>query len=159
LLFCCDSISHKYDIHKSSCTFRTHSFRLFIYRVIFSCTHMYTDSHTYTTNTPHTPHTTHQTITSYNTIHPLTLTLPTPLPLPSPLRTSLHRVPYIISPKSLHFRDLDGWQHETQILTWVLSYDKIHSPESLSICSASAAMCISEVSYSYSDSDGSDVRE
>ena len=39
----------------------------------------------------------------------------------------------------------DGWQHETQILTWVLSYDKIHSPEALSICSASAAMCISEV--------------
>ena len=41
---------------------------------------------------------------------------------------------------------LDGWQHETQILTWVLSYDKVHSPEALSICSASAAMCISEVS-------------
>jgi ribonuclease PH len=42
----------------------------------------------------------------------------------------------------------DGWQHETQILTWVLSYDKIHSPEALSICSASAAMCISEVPFS-----------
>ena len=42
--------------------------------------------------------------------------------------------------------ELDGWQHETQILTWVLSYDKVHSPEALSICSASAAMCISEVS-------------
>ena len=41
--------------------------------------------------------------------------------------------------------ELDGWQHETQILTWVLSYDKVHSPEALSICSASAAMCISEV--------------
>jgi len=39
----------------------------------------------------------------------------------------------------------DGWQHETQILTWVLSYDKSHATEPLSICSASAAMCISEV--------------
>eukprot|EP00596_Hydrurales_sp_CCMP1899_P003549 CAMPEP_0119046454 /NCGR_PEP_ID=MMETSP1177-20130426/46662_1 /TAXON_ID=2985 /ORGANISM="Ochromonas sp, Strain CCMP1899" /LENGTH=812 /DNA_ID=CAMNT_0007019621 /DNA_START=307 /DNA_END=2745 /DNA_ORIENTATION=+ len=39
----------------------------------------------------------------------------------------------------------DGWQHETQILTWVLSYDKIHPSEALSICSASAALCISQV--------------
>lgn len=39
----------------------------------------------------------------------------------------------------------DGWQHETQILTWVLSYDKIHATEPLSICSASAAMCVSQV--------------
>ena len=39
----------------------------------------------------------------------------------------------------------DGWQHDTQILTWVMSYDKVHSPEALSICSASAAMCVSEV--------------
>ena len=39
----------------------------------------------------------------------------------------------------------DGWQHETQILAWVLSYDKINSPEALSICAASAAMCVSEV--------------
>lgn len=39
----------------------------------------------------------------------------------------------------------DGWQHDTQILTWVLSYDKKNSPTALSICSASAAMCISEV--------------
>lgn len=39
----------------------------------------------------------------------------------------------------------DGWQHETQILAWVLSYDKIHSPEPLAICAASAAMCVSEV--------------
>jgi polyribonucleotide nucleotidyltransferase len=41
---------------------------------------------------------------------------------------------------------MDGWQHETQILTWVLSYDKKHPPEALSICSASAAMCVSDVS-------------
>ena len=40
----------------------------------------------------------------------------------------------------------EGWQHETQILTWLLSYDKKHTPEALSICCASAAMCISDVS-------------
>lgn len=39
----------------------------------------------------------------------------------------------------------EGWQHETQVLTWVLSYDKQHSTEALSICSASAAMCVSAV--------------
>lgn len=39
----------------------------------------------------------------------------------------------------------EGWQHETQILTWLLSYDKIHPPEALSICCASAAMSISDV--------------
>ena len=39
----------------------------------------------------------------------------------------------------------EGWQHETQILAWVLSYDKIHSPEPMAICAASAAMCVSEV--------------
>lgn len=44
---------------------------------------------------------------------------------------------------------VDGWQHETQILTWVLSYDKMNGPEALSICSASAAMCISEVLVVY----------
>ena len=42
----------------------------------------------------------------------------------------------------------DGWQHDTQILTWVMSYDKKHSPEALSICSAAAAMCISAVPMS-----------
>lgn len=42
----------------------------------------------------------------------------------------------------------EGWQHDTQILTWVLSYDKKHSPEALSICSAAAAMCISHVPMS-----------
>ena len=40
----------------------------------------------------------------------------------------------------------EGWQHETQVLTWVLSYDKQHPPEALAICAASAAMCISDVS-------------
>ena len=28
----------------------------------------------------------------------------------------------------------EGWQHETQILSWVLSYDKKHSPDALAIC-------------------------
>ena len=42
----------------------------------------------------------------------------------------------------------DGWQHETQILSWVLSYDKKLSPDALAICSASAAMCISQVPFS-----------
>lgn len=39
----------------------------------------------------------------------------------------------------------DGWQHDTQILTWVLSYDKTNSFEPLAICAASAATAISEV--------------
>ena len=39
----------------------------------------------------------------------------------------------------------EGWQHETQILTWVLSYDKKQSPDPLAICSSSAAMMVSEV--------------
>lgn len=41
---------------------------------------------------------------------------------------------------------LDGWQHDTQILAWVLSYDKIHSSEVLAINCASAALAISDVS-------------
>ena len=41
----------------------------------------------------------------------------------------------------------EGWQHETQILTWVLSYDRRLPPDALSICSASAAMCISQVPF------------
>lgn len=40
----------------------------------------------------------------------------------------------------------DGWQHDTQVLAWVLSYDKTHPIEALAICAASAAMSISEVS-------------
>lgn len=39
----------------------------------------------------------------------------------------------------------EGWQHETQALSWLLSYDKRHSPEALTICGASAAMAISEL--------------
>lgn len=40
----------------------------------------------------------------------------------------------------------DGWQHDTQLLAWLLSYDKQNNPEPLAICAASAAMAISEVS-------------
>jgi polyribonucleotide nucleotidyltransferase len=39
----------------------------------------------------------------------------------------------------------EGWSHETQILTHVLSYDRIHPLEALSICAASAAMAVSAV--------------
>ena len=42
----------------------------------------------------------------------------------------------------------EGWQHETQILAWVMSYDKQHSPDALAINAASAAMCLSEVPMS-----------
>lgn len=40
---------------------------------------------------------------------------------------------------------VDGWQHDTQVLAWLLSYDKKYNPEPLAICAASAAMAISEV--------------
>eukprot|EP00597_Dinobryon_sp_UTEXLB2267_P006313 CAMPEP_0170079124 /NCGR_PEP_ID=MMETSP0019_2-20121128/15589_1 /TAXON_ID=98059 /ORGANISM="Dinobryon sp., Strain UTEXLB2267" /LENGTH=821 /DNA_ID=CAMNT_0010292435 /DNA_START=140 /DNA_END=2602 /DNA_ORIENTATION=+ len=40
---------------------------------------------------------------------------------------------------------IEGWQHDTQILAWVLSYDKIHPCEALSVCAASAAISISHV--------------
>ena len=39
----------------------------------------------------------------------------------------------------------DGWQHETQVLTHVLSYDRVHPLEALSICAASAALALSAV--------------
>ena len=38
-----------------------------------------------------------------------------------------------------------GWQHDTQILAWVMSYDKCYPTEALAINAASAAMSISEV--------------
>jgi hypothetical protein len=41
----------------------------------------------------------------------------------------------------------DGWQHETQVLSWVLSYDKVHALEPLSICTASAAMAVSAIPF------------
>jgi len=40
---------------------------------------------------------------------------------------------------------LPGWSHETQVLTHVLSYDKTHPLEALSICASSAALALSGV--------------
>eukprot|EP00468_Gymnochlora_sp_CCMP2014_P010655 CAMPEP_0167744856 /NCGR_PEP_ID=MMETSP0110_2-20121227/2824_1 /TAXON_ID=629695 /ORGANISM="Gymnochlora sp., Strain CCMP2014" /LENGTH=781 /DNA_ID=CAMNT_0007629425 /DNA_START=211 /DNA_END=2556 /DNA_ORIENTATION=- len=40
---------------------------------------------------------------------------------------------------------LMGWARETQTLSWVLSYDKIHLPSTLAVLSASASMAISEI--------------
>lgn len=39
----------------------------------------------------------------------------------------------------------DGWHHDTQILTYVWSYDGVNTPEPLAICAASAALAISEI--------------
>ena len=41
----------------------------------------------------------------------------------------------------------DGYYNETQILSYVLSYDGIHSPDPLAICAASAAIAISDVPF------------
>jgi polyribonucleotide nucleotidyltransferase len=38
-----------------------------------------------------------------------------------------------------------GFYYETQILSWVFSYDGIHSPDSLAITAAGVAMALSEV--------------
>jgi len=40
---------------------------------------------------------------------------------------------------------MEGWTHETQLLLWVVSYDGSRPPEPLSITSASAALCLSQV--------------
>lgn len=39
----------------------------------------------------------------------------------------------------------EGWKCDTQVLTWLLSYDSTHPPEPLAICAASAALAISDV--------------
>ena len=36
-----------------------------------------------------------------------------------------------------------GWANDTQVLTWVMSYDGTHGPEPLAITAASAALVIS----------------
>ncbi|KAK7290675.1 hypothetical protein RIF29_05264 [Crotalaria pallida] len=41
-----------------------------------------------------------------------------------------------------------GFYHETQILSWVLSYDGLHSPDSLAITAAGIAVALSEVPMS-----------
>lgn len=38
-----------------------------------------------------------------------------------------------------------GWYHDTQVLSYVLSYDGTHAPEPLAICAASAALVISDI--------------
>ncbi|KAK9830771.1 hypothetical protein WJX74_006445 [Apatococcus lobatus] len=38
-----------------------------------------------------------------------------------------------------------GWANDTQVLTWVMSYDGAHSPEPLAITAASAALVISDI--------------
>ncbi|CAM9842027.1 unnamed protein product [Ascophyllum nodosum] len=38
-----------------------------------------------------------------------------------------------------------GWNHETQLLSWVLSYDNTHPPVPLAITAASAALALSNV--------------
>ncbi|XP_048432442.1 polyribonucleotide nucleotidyltransferase 1, chloroplastic isoform X2 [Pyrus x bretschneideri] len=40
---------------------------------------------------------------------------------------------------------LNGFYHETQILSWVLSYDGLHSPDSLAVTAAGIAVALSEV--------------
>ncbi|KAI4301018.1 hypothetical protein L6164_034337 [Bauhinia variegata] len=41
-----------------------------------------------------------------------------------------------------------GFYHETQILSWVLSYDGLHSPDSLAVTAAGIAVALSEVPIS-----------
>ncbi|XP_027352842.1 probable polyribonucleotide nucleotidyltransferase 1, chloroplastic isoform X1 [Abrus precatorius] len=41
-----------------------------------------------------------------------------------------------------------GFYHETQILSWVLSYDGLHSPDSLAVTAAGIAVALSEVPMS-----------
>nr|XP_011457629.1 PREDICTED: probable polyribonucleotide nucleotidyltransferase 1, chloroplastic [Fragaria vesca subsp. vesca] len=40
---------------------------------------------------------------------------------------------------------LNGFYHETQVLSWVLSYDGLHSPDSLAVTAAGIAVALSEV--------------
>lgn len=41
----------------------------------------------------------------------------------------------------------DGYYNEVQLLSYVLSYDGIHSPDPLAICATSAALCISDIPF------------
>ncbi|XP_019162497.1 PREDICTED: probable polyribonucleotide nucleotidyltransferase 1, chloroplastic [Ipomoea nil] len=43
---------------------------------------------------------------------------------------------------------LKGFYHEVQVLSWVLSYDGLHPPDSLALTAAGIAMAISEVPHS-----------
>lgn len=42
---------------------------------------------------------------------------------------------------------LKGFYHETQILSWVLSYDGLHSPDALAVTAAGIAVALSEVPH------------
>lgn len=42
---------------------------------------------------------------------------------------------------------LKGFYHETQILSWVLSYDGLHSPDSLAVTAAGIAVALSELPH------------
>lgn len=42
----------------------------------------------------------------------------------------------------------DGYYHDIQLLSYVFSYDGVHSPDVLAICAASAALCISDIPLS-----------
>src|SRR3990170_2265200 len=42
----------------------------------------------------------------------------------------------------------EGYYNEVQILTFVLSYDGVHTPDPLAICAASAALTISDIPLS-----------
>lgn len=39
----------------------------------------------------------------------------------------------------------EGYRHDTQLITTVLSYDGVHTPEVLAICAASAALVLSDI--------------
>lgn len=39
----------------------------------------------------------------------------------------------------------NGWYHDTQLLSYVLSYDGVHMPDPLAICAISAALVISDI--------------
>ena len=39
----------------------------------------------------------------------------------------------------------EGWRHDTQLLSWVLSYDGTTVPDPLSICGAAAALAVSDI--------------
>ncbi|KAG9140659.1 hypothetical protein Leryth_006860 [Lithospermum erythrorhizon] len=43
---------------------------------------------------------------------------------------------------------MKGFYHETQVLSWVLSYDGLHPPDSLAVTAAGIAMALSEVPHS-----------
>src|SRR4029077_4245299 len=39
----------------------------------------------------------------------------------------------------------DGYYHDIQLLSYVLSYDGVHTPDILAICACSAALAISDI--------------